>query len=306
MCSINQNMAKFHISPQKLIVILVMSNIIFATLYFSKQVDAKNGITVIGEIEVYDSDGISPLTSYNFPLFVGGTNETFNKNFFINNTGNQPVSVYWNISTSSIDWEVKKSLDFYEYYENEKECKYSFGIRQDSLLTIDYWHPNTEALFLDVNNEKNLHFELSYSGESISSETFSMTITFYAEEPSTVPAIVNIHPDTLYLKSKGKWITAYIELPRSYEVNDVDFTSIKLNETIGIDTSAPISIRDYNRDGVPDLLVKFNRKQIIEWLSPLFLSDNTIYHQEITFRVTGEMKEVSFEGYDTITIHTNE
>lgn len=282
-----------------------MINIIFVTLYFTKQVDAYNGITVQGTIEVYNSNGISPLTSYDFPLFTGGTSDTFHKLFFLNNTGNQPVSVYWNVSASSIDWEVKKSLDLYEYYENEV-CKYSFGIPQASLLTTDYWHPNTEALFLGVDNGKNLHFELFYTGEPITSETFSLTISFYAKQPSTVPATVNVEPNTLNLKSKGKWITNYIELPKGYEVSDIDFTSIKLNDTITVDTSAPITIGDYNRDGVSDLLVNFNRNQIIEWLYPLSFSEETIYHPEVTFRITGAIKEVTFEGYDTITINTKE
>jgi hypothetical protein len=294
---------KFHTDHQKLIGILVVINIIFTPLFFIKHVNSYNGITVIGEIEVYDSDGISPLTSYDFPLFSGGTSDTFHKHFFIKNTGNQPVSVYWNISESSINWNLKKSLNLYKYYENGV-CKYSFGIPQESLLTTDYWQPNTEALFLGVDDGKNLHFELFYTGETISSETFRLTISFYAKEPSTVPATVNVESDTLNLKSKGKWITSYVELPEGYEVNDIDFTSIMLNDTISVDTSAPITIRDYNKNGVADLLVKFNKNQIIEWLYTLFFSDETIFPPEVTFSVTGDLKEVTFEGYDTITINT--
>ena len=296
-------MLKFHSLHQKLIVILVVINFIFTPILFIKNVDSYNGITVIGDIEVYDSDGVSPLTSYDFPLFAGGTSDIFHKHFFVNNTGNQPVLVYWNISASSIDWKVKKSYELYDHYEND-EHKYSFGISQDSSLTIDYWYPNTEALFLGVDNGKNLHFELFYSGESIFSETFSMTITFYAMELSTLPAIVNVEPNVLNIKSKGKWITNYIELPKGYDVNNVDFSSIMLNDTIMVDTSAPITIGDYNEDGVSDLLVNFNRNQIIEWLSQLFFTEETISYPEVTFRITGYLKEVPFEGYDTITIIT--
>ena len=48
------------------------------------------------------------------------------------------------------------------------------------------------------------------------------------QTPSIIEAEVNIDPDTLNVKSKGKWITAYIELPEGYDVNDIDINTVKL------------------------------------------------------------------------------
>jgi hypothetical protein len=39
---------------------------------------------------------------------------------------------------------------------------------------------------------------------------------------------IDIDPDTLNLKSKIKWVTAYIELPGGYDVADIDVGTVKL------------------------------------------------------------------------------
>jgi hypothetical protein len=41
-------------------------------------------------------------------------------------------------------------------------------------------------------------------------------------------ASIDIKPDTLNLKSKGNWITAYIELPEGSNVGDIDCSTIRL------------------------------------------------------------------------------
>jgi hypothetical protein len=165
---------------RRLIIVLVIINIAFATLFLTKRAGAGNVVSVVGAIEVYDSDGISPLTSYDFPLFIGGIADTFLKNLFVNNTGNQPVYVCWNISTSSIAWEARTpNLDAYDHYEDDTR-KYGFAIRQDFSTPTDYWHPNREAIFLGVSEGIKLRLELHYTGEPNTAETFTMTISFYA------------------------------------------------------------------------------------------------------------------------------
>ena len=51
-------------------------------------------------------------------------------------------------------------------------------------------------------------------------------------EPEPIEAAVDIHPNTLNLQSKGKWITCYIWLPEEYDVADIDSTSIVLEDEI--------------------------------------------------------------------------
>jgi hypothetical protein len=78
-----------------------------------------------------------------------------------------------------------------------------------------------------------------------------------------IPATVDFAPDTLNLKSKGTWVTVYIELPvgHGYDVSMIDLTSMMLNVKLQAETK-PIGIGDYDGDGIPDLMIKFSRKAV--------------------------------------------
>jgi DNA-binding beta-propeller fold protein YncE len=78
-------------------------------------------------------------------------------------------------------------------------------------------------------------------------------------------ATIDFDPDTLNSKSKGKWVTVYIELPVGYDVNDIDIESIMLGGVIPAETK-PTGIGDYDNDVIPDLMVKFNRSAVIDLL----------------------------------------
>lgn len=111
-----------------------------------------------------------------------------------------------------------------------------------------------------------------------------------------VRATINILPETLNLKSKGTLITCHIELPLGFNVSDVYVSSLLLNGTICV-APKPTSIGDYDSDGIPDLLVKFDRQAIIVWLK-----QQGIYWGQVTFTVTGTFACKSLEGHTTIRI----
>ncbi len=111
-------------------------------------------------------------------------------------------------------------------------------------------------------------------------------------EVQTVEATVDITPDRLNLKSKGKWITAYIELPEGYDVTSIDIGTVALEGTIPAETH-PTEIGDFDNDNIPDLMIKFDRKALIEYM------DGTT--GEMTLNVYGELNDgVLFEGGDNI------
>jgi hypothetical protein len=83
--------------------------------------------------------------------------------------------------------------------------------------------------------------------------------------PLTVGATIDIDPDTLNLKSEGEWITCYIELPESYDVNDINVSTILLNDTVPVELH-PTGIGDYDSDGILDLMVKFDRNEVILYI----------------------------------------
>jgi len=110
-----------------------------------------------------------------------------------------------------------------------------------------------------------------------------------------VQATVDIAPDVLNLRSKGKWITCYIELLEGYDIEDIDVGTILLNDTV----SAPLyptEIGDYDGDEVPDLMVKFDRRAVNAMLGE---GDAEL---KVTGNILGETETttVPFEGSDTI------
>ena len=81
-------------------------------------------------------------------------------------------------------------------------------------------------------------------------------------------ATIDIDPDTINLRSTGQYVTMYIQLPIGYDVRDISITSIRILTIQGymldvpIGTTGPYAIKDYNYDGINDLMVKFNRKSL--------------------------------------------
>lgn len=157
------------------LVSLIAINITLAVLYVTRDVNITGGVSVIGDMQVYEDDGVTVLTSIDFANFTGGTLETHEQVFFINNTGNQPLYVYWNISTSSIAWSAIGNQ--YKYYEDAL-IKYDFIIQNGT----DFWTPNTEARMIPVGQSIQEIMWLIYSGNPVTAETFSLTITFYARD----------------------------------------------------------------------------------------------------------------------------
>lgn len=78
---------------------------------------------------------------------------------------------------------------------------------------------------------------------------------------------------TLTATSKGRWVSVYIELPTGYSVKDIDINTVVLDRINGVEIvpplyiSGPIEIGDYNRNGIPELIVKFNKQELFSLLT---------------------------------------
>lgn len=159
-----------------MVIVLVISNITFAVLYVTRNVDITGGVSVVGDIQVYEADGVTVLESFTFDNFTGRVDDEYTYPFIINNTGNQPLYVYWNITTSSLNW-TKLGVG-YSHLHNVTTI-YSFSIYNAS---VDYWMPETGARILEVDEAISETFSLLYTGEYTPAETFSLTVTFYARD----------------------------------------------------------------------------------------------------------------------------
>jgi len=120
-----------------------------------------------------------------------------------------------------------------------------------------------------------------------------------------IGAAVDIYPETLNLKSSGTWITVYIELPEGYNVSDINVITVFLDGTIPADSEL-WKIGDYDRDGVSDMMVKFDRQTVIDYIWAFKL-----YHMgiplpkegvEVELTITGSLNAETIEGSDTIRV----
>jgi len=121
------------------------------------------------------------------------------------------------------------------------------------------------------------------------------------------PANVQIEPDTLNLKSNGEWITAYIEFPEVYDVKNIVVSTITLKTPTGnvpVDPNAPVTVGDYDSDGISDMMVKFDRSKVIGQIGSTDVVDvGTGIDQQIELIVVGQLvDETQFEGKDTVRV----
>jgi cell wall-associated NlpC family hydrolase len=110
-----------------------------------------------------------------------------------------------------------------------------------------------------------------------------------------IPATVDFDPNTLNLKSKGNWVSVYIELPigHDYNISMINVTTVMLNNQIYAEAKL-FAIGDYDNDGILDIMVKFNRKAI-----------QAIFEvgEQVKVTISGKLIDGRiFEGRDTIKV----
>lgn len=109
---------------------------------------------------------------------------------------------------------------------------------------------------------------------------------------SSIPVTVDLNPDFLKLNSNGEWINAYIEFPEGYDVNDIDSSTILLNDQVPAENK-PTKVGDHDNNGVADIMVKFDRAAVQEVLKA---GANEVI-------ITGELIDGTlFEGTSTLTV----
>jgi len=109
-----------------------------------------------------------------------------------------------------------------------------------------------------------------------------------------IEASIDFQPDLLKLnpKAKGGFVETYIELPPGYDVRQIDISSIKFNGIVPA-LPKPTKVGDHDKDGIPDLMVKFSGAAVQSLLTP---------GDQVEITVTGEVAGIAFEGTDTIRV----
>ena len=124
----------------------------------------------------------------------------------------------------------------------------------------------------------------------------STTFTVVAPVP---PAIVEarIHPETLNLRSRGRWITVEIRVPEGYRASDIDIGSIRLDRTLPVDSSGPTEMQGQK------LIVKFDRASVASLIRTK-MGASTSKFVTVTLTVTGQISRTSFQSSDAIRVKT--
>jgi Thrombospondin type 3 repeat len=97
-----------------------------------------------------------------------------------------------------------------------------------------------------------------------------------------------ITPKTLNLKSKGRAVTAFIELPAAADPQAMDPASLLLEGVLPIVVPPTPKLRDADADGSPELMVKFSRTDLAQ-----VLCDAGKDHGVVALRVTGGRRGAS-------------
>jgi hypothetical protein len=122
-------------------------------------------------------------------------------------------------------------------------------------------------------------------------------------EPDPIEAVVSVNPLTLNAKSRGKWVTAYIELLSPNSTSQVDLSTVALavmsDKKVGgvltqtISIAGPVELADADGDGILDLVAKFDRSDLLARLQD----------GEARVNITGKLTDgTPFAGNATFTV----
>ncbi len=104
---------------------------------------------------------------------------------------------------------------------------------------------------------------------------------------------LNFDPDSLNGGSMGKTVKVVLELPPEYDPHNIDVSSIRLNDTVPA-ILHPVDFTDENHNGIPELVVKFDRAAVEAVLSP---------GSEAPVWVQGEVTDTTwFRGTTTVRV----
>ncbi len=128
------------------------------------------------------------------------------------------------------------------------------------------------------------------------------------EGPTTIPAEIDLEPDTLHLHGPGKWVACFIELPANYDVNDIDEATVTLQgipACLGKEGPGPEAwhksrITDRDGDGLPERLFKFDQDAVRAIVQPPeailivkgSLADKTLFEGSATIKVVDKLAEL--------------
>ena len=202
------------------------------------------------------------------------------------------------------------------------QCGEVEGFTISSMIyAVDYWQPGWDCVMMLVPYSFRCEYGRLEAGHyvvNVVEEHESMrdpdsdvlSLEFDVLAPAAIEAAVDLDPSTLNLRSNGRFVTCYIELPLDYSPEDIDVSTVLFENLVGA-LPHPTGTGDHDLDGIPDRMVKFPRGEVIELLSGL---DNPAEDgsgsgggvsvpEEQAVTVSGELTDgTRFEGMDLLRV----
>jgi len=152
--------------------------------------------------------------------------------------------------------------------------------------------PLSELESISLGDTINFHFLSFAEGWTNWSTCWLYDQEYTLELPPPIQVDIDIKPETLNLKSRGRWITAFITLPEGL-TGDIDVTTVQLvYEDLNLKA-------DWGAVQKGVFMAKFDRAELIDSLP----EDN---FSEATLEVTGKLTDgTPFEGTDSVKIVAN-
>ena len=170
------------------------------------------------------------------------------------------------------------------------------AIETDILHSLGFTSDEIEELAQMIISIDDTYFEQTYKLPGLLEMCAEASQEFESVLPdapqNVTETTVYLGPSVLNMKSRGKWITSYIEPPEGHDVSEIDVSSLKLQNAPNAEIH-PSEVGDYDNDGIPDLMIKFDRQELIDVLGP---GEHIIY-------LTGQLSDgTPLVGIDTIRV----
>jgi hypothetical protein len=174
------------------------------------------------------------------------------------------------------------------------------GVWQDVSCFQDSLPNCWETMTFDIAPSKEVTI-FSTEHSSIANHGFYLQWVKLWVYKTAVEATVDVDPDNLNLASRGRFVTAYIELDGA-DVKDIDPATVLLNDQVppilderyGFVTSEEAYIVDHDENGILERMLKFDRQAVQAILSPGNI---------VTITISGQLYDGSkFEGEDTLRV----
>lgn len=118
-------------------------------------------------------------------------------------------------------------------------------------------------------------------------------------QATTTDFEMTVTPQSLNINSQGNWITVHLFVPAPYNANQVDVSTVKINDSLSPDSDFK-GLNYFNQGNktrernTSNLVLKFSRSEFVE------LVGEATGDFEVT--VTGEVDEETFSASDTINV----